>query len=133
VDKLRLFLRSFVRVRASHLLVAVVLVSLLGGCAGTNMAQQDPYMLTGAGLGAAAGAALGIAASPGNPWKGAAIGGLLGAAVGGVGGEYYGRSIAPAPPNCQAPPPQAYQQGPPPAGYGPAQPGYSYATPPQGY
>jgi hypothetical protein len=129
VDKLQFFLKFFVRVRASHLLVGVVLVSFLGGCAGTSMGQQNPYLLTGAGLGAATGAALGIVASPGNPWKGAAIGGLLGTAVGGVAGEAYGRSVAPAQPACQPPPPQGYYQGPPP----PAQQGYSYAPPPQGY
>ena len=122
MDKLQFFLKFFVRVRASHLLVGVVLVSFLGGCAGTSMGQQNPYLLTGAGLGAATGAALGIVASPGNPWKGAAIGGLLGTAVGGVAGEAYGRS-------CQSPPSRAYYQGPPP----PAQQGYSYAPPPQGY
>ena len=123
MDKWQLFLK---KVRASHLLVGMVLVSFLGGCAGTNLAQQNPYMLTGAGLGAATGAALGIAASPGNPWKGAAIGGLLGTAVGGVAGEAYGRS-------CQPSPPQAYYQGPPPAGYPPAQQGYSYAPPARAY
>ncbi len=133
MDKLQLFLRFLVRVRASHLLVGMVLVSFLGGCAGTNLAQQNPYMLTGAGLGAATGAALGIVASPGNPWKGAAVGGLLGTAVGGVAGEAYGRSVAPSQPTCQSVPPQAYYQGPPPAGYPPAQPGYSYGPPPQGY
>jgi len=117
VDKLQFFLKFFVRVRASHLLVGVVLVSFLGGCAGTSMGQQNPYLLTGAGLGAATGAALGIVASPGNPWKGAAIGGLLGTAVGGVAGEAYGRS-------CQSPPSQAYYQGPPPAGYPPPQQAY---------
>jgi hypothetical protein len=125
VDKIRLFLKFLVRVRASHLLVGVVLVSFLGGCAGTSMGQQNPYLLTGAGLGAATGAALGIAASPGNPWKGAAIGGLLGTAVGGVAGEAYGRSVTPSPP-CyqQSPPPQAYYQGPPPGGYPPPQQAY---------
>ena len=139
VDKLQLVLR---KVKASHLLLGVVLVSFLGGCAGTNMAQQNPYLLTGAGLGAAGGAALGIAASPGNPWKGAAIGGLLGTALGGVAGEAYGRSVAPSQPYYQSPPrqayyqsppPRAYYQGPPPAGYPPAQQGYSYAPPAQGY
>ena len=126
MDKLKVFLRFFVRVRASHLLVGVVLVSFLGGCAGTNMAQQNPYLLTGAGLGAATGAALGIAASPGNPWKGAAIGGLLGTAVGGVAGEAYGRSCQPPAPQAyyQSPPPQAYYQGPPPSGYPPPQQAY---------
>jgi hypothetical protein len=131
VDKLKRFLRFLVRGRVSHLLVGLALVSFLGGCAGTNLAQQNPYMLTGAGLGAAGGAALGIAASPNNPWKGAAIGGLLGTAVGGVAGEAYGRSIAPAQPTYQAPPPQAYQQGPPPVAYGPPQQGYNYGPPPQ--
>jgi hypothetical protein len=130
MDKWQRFLR---KVRASHLLVGMVLVSFLGGCAGTSLSQQNPYMLTGAGLGAATGAALGIVASPGNPWKGAAIGGLLGTAVGGVAGEAYGRSVAPSQPPCQSPPPQAYYQGPPPAGYPPAQQGYSYGPPPQGY
>lgn len=126
MDKLKLLLRFFVRVRASHLLVGVVLVSFLGGCAGTTMGQQNPYLLTGAGLGAATGAALGIAASPGNPWKGAAIGGLLGTAVGGVAGEAYGRSCQSPPPQAyyQAPPPQAYYQGPPPSGYPPPQRAY---------
>ncbi len=124
MDKLQLFLRFFVRVRASHLLVGVVLVSFLGGCAGTSMGQQNPYLLTGAGLGAATGAAIGIAASPGNPWKGAAIGGLLGTAVGDVAGEAYGRSVAPSQPCYQSPPPQACYQGPPPSGYPPPQQAY---------
>jgi uncharacterized membrane protein YebE (DUF533 family) len=126
VDKLQFFLKFFVRVRASHLLVGVVLVSFLGGCAGTSMGQQNPYLLTGAGLGAATGAALGIVASPGNPWKGAAIGGLLGTAVGGVAGEAYGRSCQSPPSQAyyQGPPPQAYYQGPPPAGYPPPQQAY---------
>ncbi len=133
MDKLKRFLRFFVKVRASHLLVGMVLVSFLGGCAGTNLAQQNPYLLTGAGLGAATGAALGICASPGNPWRGAAIGGLLGTAVGGVAGEAYGRSVAPSQPAAQLPPPQGYYQGPPAANYPPAPQGYSYAQPPQGY
>lgn len=50
MDKWQLVVR---KVKASHLLLGVVLVSFLGGCAGTNMAQQNPYLLTGAGLGAA--------------------------------------------------------------------------------
>lgn len=126
MDKLQFFLKFFVRVRASHLLVGVVLVSFLGGCAGTSMGHQNPYLLTGAGLGAATGAALGIVASPGNPWKGAAIGGLLGTAVGGVAGEAYGRSCQSPTPQAyyQGSPPQAYYQGPPPAGYPPPQQAY---------
>ena len=130
MDKWQIFLR---KVKASRLLVGVVLVSFLGGCAGTNQAQPSPYMLPGAGLGAATGAALGIAANPSNPWKGAAIAGLLGTAVGGVAGEAYGRSVTPSQPTYQSPPPQAYYQGPPPAGYGPGQPDYNYPPPPQGY
>ncbi len=133
MDKLKLFLRFFVRVRASHLLVGVVLVSFLGGCAGPSMGQQNPYLLTGAGLGAATGAALGIVASPGNPWKGAAIGGLLGTAVGGVAGEAYGRSVAPSPPCYQSPPPQAYYQGPPPQANYQGPPPSGYPPPPQAY
>ena len=121
--KWQLFLR---KVKASHLLVGVVLVSFLGGCTGTNVAQPSPYMLPGAGLGAATGAALGIAASPGNPWKGAAIGGLLGTGVGGVAGEAYGRS-------CQSPPPQAYYQSPPPQAYYQGQPPSGYPPPQQAY
>jgi hypothetical protein len=116
------------KVKAPQLLA--VLVLSLGFLAGCGMyPQQNPYMLTGAGLGAAGGAALGIASSPNNPWRGAAIGGLLGTALGGVAGEAYGRSVAPAPA------PQAYYQAPPAAGYGPPPPqgGYSYAPPQPAY
>lgn len=69
------------------ILTFLVAVSLLAGCA-----AQNPYTYTGAGLGAALGAGLGAAINNRNPWKGAAIGGLLGAAGGGVAGEAYGRS-----------------------------------------
>ncbi len=118
------------KVKAPQLLAGFLLVGLLAGCS-SQTPNQNPYMLTGAGLGAATGAALGIATSPNNPWKGAAIGGLLGTALGGVGGELYGRSVNP-PPYYQAPAPQ---YAPPPASYNPApQPGYSYApAPPQAY
>jgi hypothetical protein len=134
VDKLELVLR---KVKAAHLLLGVVLVSFLAGCAGTSMGQQNPYLLTGAGLGAAGGAGLGVAASPNNPWRGAAIGGLLGTALGGVAGEAYGRSVAPSQPCYQSPPPRPYYQGPPP-GYAPGPQGYApapqgYAPPPPGY
>jgi len=47
-------------------LVGLLLVGLLAGC-GSTTPNQNPYMLTGAGLGAALGAGLGIAASPNNP------------------------------------------------------------------
>ena len=113
------------KMKAPQLLAGLLLVSLLAGC-GSTTPNQNPYMLTGAGLGAALGAGLGAAANHNNPWRGAAIGGLLGTAVGGVGGEMYGRSVNP-PPYYQ-PPQQNYS--PPPASYNaPPQPGYSYAPP----
>ena len=70
-------------------------LSLLAGCATPS---QNPYLYTGAGLGAAMGAGIGAAANHRNPWKGAAIGGLLGTAAGGVAGEAYGRSQTPSNP-----------------------------------
>jgi hypothetical protein len=125
VNKLQRFYR---KVKVPQFLVGLLLSMIfLSGCASTTP-NQNPYMLTGAGLGAAMGAGLGAAASPNNPWKGAAIGGLLGTAVGGVGGEMYGRSVNP-PPYYQPPQPS---YAPPPASYGPpAQPGYSYEQSPQ--
>jgi len=121
------------KMKAPQFLAGLLLtLSFLTGCSASTP-NQNPYMLSGAGLGAALGAALGIASSPNNPWKGAAIGGLLGTAVGGVGGEVYGRSVNP-PPYYQTPPPAGY--GAPPAAYAPApQPpaNYSYAPPNPGY
>ncbi len=67
-------------------------ISLVTGCATPS---QNPYLYTGAGLGAALGAGLGAAINHTNPWRGAAIGGLLGAAGGGVAGEVYGRNQSP--------------------------------------
>lgn len=114
-------------VRRATLVLALAL-SMLTGCSAYTP-NQNPYMLTGAGLGGATGAALGIATSPNNPWKGAAIGGLLGAALGGIGGEMYGRTVNP-PPYYQGYQQPGYSQAPSP-GYTPApQPGYSYAQPP---
>ena len=121
------FRRFYRKAKAPQLLAALLLaMGFMSGC-GSTTPNQNPYMLTGAGLGAAMGAALGIASSPNNPWKGAAIGGLLGTAVGGVGGEMYGRSVNP-PPSYQPPQPG---YAPPPASYSPPpQPGYSYGSPP---
>ncbi len=117
------------KVKAPQFLVGLLTLVLLAGCS-QYTPNQNPYLLTGAGLGAALGAGLGAVASPGNPWRGAAIGGLLGTAVGGVGGEMYGRSVNP-PPYYQSPAPQ---YAPPPASYNePPQPGYSYAPPPPAY
>lgn len=122
------WLRLLRKGRALQFLVGLLVLAFSVGCSSTTP-NQNPYMLTGAGLGAALGAGLGAAASPGNPWRGAAIGGLLGTAVGGVGGEMYGRSVNP-PPYYQ--PPQPYSS--PPASYSPPpQPGYSYAPPPPAY
>jgi hypothetical protein len=122
------------KVKVPQFLVVLLLMSSLIGC-GATTPNQNPYMLTGAGLGAAMGAALGIATSPNNPWRGAAIGGLLGTAVGGVGGEMYGRSVNPPPyyqtPQPYGPPPAGYSA--PPAAYAPPQPNYSYAPPAPSY
>ena len=94
----------------------MIILSLLGlsfltGCATPS---QNPYLYTGAGLGAALGAGIGAAANHRNPWKGAAIGGLLGTAAGGVAGEAYGRSQTPSYPQqaqgyYQAAPQDTYQ------------------------
>lgn len=98
---------------------ALLTLSVLMGCATPN---QDPYLYTGAGLGAAAGAGLGAAINHRDPWRGAAIGGLLGAAGGALAGEAYGRSN-PYPRQQQQgyyqqpPQQQGYYQQP---GYGPA-------------
>jgi len=100
-------------------LAVVLACTSMTGCATTP--QQNPYMLTGAGLGAALGAALGVASSPGNPWRGAAIGGLLGTAAGGIAGEWYGRSAYPYG--------NTYPSGRPYGGYysPPPNPNYGYA------
>ena len=92
-------------------------LSLLMGCSSMNTASPSPYMYTGAGLGAALGAGIGAAANHNNPWKGAAIGGLLGAAGGGIAGEAYGRSQNPYQPQQSGyyppqPQNQAYYQTP---------------------
>jgi len=64
-------------------LLAIVLGSSL---ACTNMSSEQQGTLTGAGIGAAAGA--GIAAiSGGNGWTGAAIGAVAGGVVGNIKGK----------------------------------------------
>ncbi len=93
-------------------ILAMVLLAGMISLAGCASAPQN-YMMTGAGIGGAAGAAIGAAANGKNPWKGAAIGGLLGGATGAIGGEVYRRTQQPAQPQ------QGYYQ------YGP-QPGYGY-------
>lgn len=112
-----------------RLLIFLVTVSLLAGCAG-----MSPYNYTGAAMGGALGAGLGAAINNRNPWKGAAIGGLLGAAAGGVAGEVVRQSKTPPPseqgyyyqPNAAPAPNPNY-------GYNaPPNPNYAY-NPPQGY
>ena len=57
------------KLKAPQLPVGLLLsLSFLTGCA--TAPQQNPYMLPGAGLGAALGAGLGIASSPNNPLEG---------------------------------------------------------------
>jgi hypothetical protein len=77
------------RLGKQWILVGLLSLSLLAGCATPS---QNPSLYTGAGLGAALGAGLGAAINHNNPWRGAAIGGLLGAAGGGVAGGLYGQS-----------------------------------------
>ena len=87
------------------ILLGVLGLSFLTGCASYN---QNPSLYTGAGLGAALGAGLGAAINHNNPWRGAAIGGLLGAAGGGIAGAAYGQSQTPYQPQQQ----QGYYQQP---------------------
>ena len=108
------------RLKKRLIILGLLGLSFLTGCATPS---QNPYLYTGAGLGAALGAGIGAAANHNNPWRGAAIGGPLGAAGGGIAGEMYGRSVNP-PPYYQPP---AASQG----YYAPApQPGYSYTPAP---
>jgi hypothetical protein len=112
---------------------ALLAMSLITGCAA---ASYNPYLLPGAGIGAALGAGIGAAANHSNPWRGAAIGGLVGTALGGVAGEAYGRSSPYAGQQQQGyyqqqPPPQQPYYGPPTSYRGPAPgPGYGYNAPP---
>jgi hypothetical protein len=70
--------------KTQNLVLACCLVSGLTGCA--NMSSGEQRTLSGAGIGAAAGALVGELAV-GRPMAGAA----LGAAVGGAGGWLYNR------------------------------------------
>jgi len=70
--------------KTRNLVVACCLVSGLTGC--SNMSSGEQRTLSGAGIGAAAGALVGELAV-GRPMAGAA----LGAAVGGAGGYLYNR------------------------------------------
>ena len=124
--------RLFGRMRAPQFLVGLlVALSFLTGCA---TPQQNPYLYTGAGLGAALGAGMGAAINHNDPWRGAAVGALMGTALGGAAGEVYGRNNPYTPPQQQG----YYQQQPQQPYYGPAPaprssapgPGYSYNTPP---
>jgi len=69
--------------KLAYPLIAVALVSSVG-C--TNMSKEQQGTVTGAGIGAAAGA--GIAAiSGGNGWTGAAIGAVAGGIIGNIEGK----------------------------------------------
>ena len=116
------------RLGKQWILVGLLGLSLLTGCATPS---QNLSLYTGAGLGAALGAGLGAAINHRNPWKGAAIGGLLGAAGGGVAGAVYGQSQTPYQPQAQGyyqPQPQGYYQPPQQGNYQPA----PYYGPPPG-
>ncbi len=94
---------------------AVVFLALIAFGLATGCSQQDSYLYKGAGLGGALGAGLGAAINNRNPWKGAAIGGLLGAAGGGLAGAAYGKSQDPYQSQGYYPPPppqQGYYQQP---------------------
>ena len=114
------------RLGKQWILVGLLGLSLLAGCA---TPAQNPSLYTGAGLGAALGAGLGAAINHTNPWRGAAIGGLIGAAGGGLAGAAYGQSQTPYQPQpqgaCQPQQQQApYQQ------QGNYQPAPYYGPPP---
>ena len=116
------------RLGKQWILVGLLGLSLLTGCATPS---QNPYLYTGAGLRAALGAGIGAAANHRNPWKGAAIGGLLGGAGGGVAGAAYGQSQTPYQPQAQGyyqPPQQGPYQQPQQGNYQPA----PYYGPPPG-
>ncbi|MBM4294681.1 MAG: hypothetical protein FJ126_07240 [Deltaproteobacteria bacterium] len=108
-------------------LVLMVAASLIFGCTAGN-----PYIYTGAALGTGVGALGGAAIDSTNPYRGAAIGGLLGAVLGGVGGEVVRQQQYPqAPQGYYQPgygPPRGYA---PPPGYS-APPRYGYSAPPPG-
>jgi type IV secretory pathway TrbF-like protein len=115
------------RIGKQWILVGLLGLSLVAGCATPS---QAPYVWTGSGLGAALGAGIGAAANHNNPWRGAAIGGLLGAAGGGVAGAVYGQSQ-----NQYQPQPQGAYQPPQQQGYyqpqqGNYQPAPYYGPPP---
>jgi hypothetical protein len=117
------------RLKKQLIILGLLGLSFLTGCATPS---QAPYLWTGAGLGTALGAGLGAAINYKNPWRGAAIGGLLGAAGGGVAGAAYGQSQTPYQPqpqgNCQPQQQQGYYQPPQQGNYQPA----PYYGPPPG-
>ena len=117
------------RLKKQVIILGLLGLSFLTGCATPS---QAPYVWTGAGLGTALGAGLGAAINHTNPWRGAAIGGLLGTAGGGVAGAVYGQSQTPYQPqpqgNCQPQQQQGYYQPPQQGNYQPA----PYYGPPPG-
>jgi hypothetical protein len=98
------------RLKKQLIILGLLGLSFLTGCA--TPYNQNPSLYNGAGLGAALGAGLGAAINHNNPWRGAAIGGLLGLAGGGLAGAAYGQSQTPYQPQSQgAYQPQQQQQG----------------------
>ena len=71
--------------RSLTIVVAMLLLSTLAGCAGGNLSTREK----GAGIGALGGAAVGgiIGAAVGHPGAGAAIGGALGLGAGALVGD----------------------------------------------
>ena len=66
-----------------HSLIVIALASTVG-C--TNMSKEEQGTLTGAGIGAAAGAAI-ASLSGGSGWTGAAIGAVAGGIIGDIKGK----------------------------------------------
>lgn len=100
---------------------------VLAGCLLFAAGCSTPQGAQGAGLGAVVGGVSGALIDPGNPWRGAAIGGGLGAVLGGGLGEIAGSAS-----NYRPPPAQSYYPPPPPRprGYYAPPPGYGYNAPP---
>ena len=104
------------RLEKQWILVGLLGLSLLTGCATPS---QNPYLYTGAGLGAAPGGRHRGRRQSQQPLEGGGYRRLLGAAGGGIAGEVYGRSQTPYQPQQQG-----YYQPPQQGNYPPQQQGY---------
>ena len=124
----------------SGIIGLLAVLSLLAGCAPGSF---HPYTYTGAALGGGAGALAGAAIDPGNPLRGAAIGGVMGGVLGGVAGSAMAPSQQPQGGYYYGPRYGSqygyYDQNPgggdgsysPPPYYGSARPAYRYYPPPE--